>query len=354
MPKGSTAIVVETAGPALQTVTIEAGGPPTTVSCELDSGGQHTLRWPEKITLTIVESFSDTNAQEETFMSLDRDGDGVISREEFMAGPTKGKRPPGSPPVAARQGGTRRKEVTLRPGSCNLYRFPHVNFNHMRAGVAKIMSGDRLIILEKLLFALLTQVQGQAAQRDAVGACPIHALLVANTEPSVLFGLALIRHDPTVLLLLHEGAEPAKPSPFQGEGSLHIFAVNRKEDELVKVIDLACRSLDAQQLERLFLTQAGGVFFSGEPMLYYGSTPINYMVAFALPNALYALMRNAVNVPAMKPLLDFKDTRHACNTTGFYPLHVARADRLDLHDRLHLLGFLASRLLRSVERQPGQ
>ncbi len=58
-----------------------------------------------------------------------------------------------------------------------------------------------------------------------------------------------------MILLKHQGLSSSKPSRFEGENSLHILAVNRRESALVELIELCVAKLTDQQLTYVFLAQ---------------------------------------------------------------------------------------------------
>ena len=113
-----------------------------------------------------------------------------------------------------------------------------------------------------------------AQQPDAVGALPIHAITVANTDEAVALSGELNEAMPDRLLgqvhVLHRAGFPL----FTGESSLHICCVNKREDLLCKMIDLVRTKLTSKQATELFQSQAAGVFFNTMPMLFYGGTPL--------------------------------------------------------------------------------
>ena len=218
--------------------------------------------------------------------------------------------------------------ATLQPGYCNLYRYPRVYFDHLRKDKAVVPSGSSLFVLEKLLLALLldesTLPDGRCYSHrlDASGARPHHGLLVSNTPASLALVLEAFEARPGLIALRHIGP------PFEGENALHILAVNKREDELCRVIQLAASTLETEALRETFRAVTSGVFFSNDPMDFYGSSPLSYFVAFSLQRALTTLLLASKSEPRMAGLVDLNDPRHACPLTGFLPLHVAVANSL--------------------------
>ena len=159
------------------------------------------------------------------------------------------------------------KPFLLRPGTCNIYKFPAVKFRHfMKDEPAENLRGERLELLLRVVHAILQQERELFELPDASGATTILGLLVANTEPAVGLCMGLYKADPTLLLQCHA------PGPFFGENAYHVLVVNSREDELCALIELAEAHLDRPQLEAIFWSQAEGVFFNDEPMSKYGES----------------------------------------------------------------------------------
>ena len=171
----------------------------------------------------------------------------------------------------------------LKPGHCNLYRYPKVYFDHIRKGKSVVPAPEALLVLEKVLLALLLDTVGNSdgmfSERfDSAGARPQHGLILANTPASLDLLLQAVRKRPQLIALAHVG------QPFEGENSLHVLAVNQQQEVLCEVVELAAANLNAQQCKETFLSAATGVFFSAEPMCYYGSYPFSCAPA-ATPTA---------------------------------------------------------------------
>lgn len=218
-----------------------------------------------------------------------------------------------------------RKPATLPPGSCNLYRYPKVFFDHLRQGKAITPPSEQLFVLDELVKTLVLHANESSSiafLRDPVGAAPLHALLVANTEASLGLALDIYQAMPSLLTQYHTG------KIFTGENPLHILAVNSREDVLCECIVVAANNLTNEQCRGLFLKQATGIFFSDEPMAYYGSTPVAYAVAFSLQRALTTMLVMSKECSAMRGVIDFNDPHNACKHSGFLPLHVAVANSL--------------------------
>ena len=142
--------------------------------------------------------------------------------------------------------------TALLPGSCNLYNFPTVQFLKSTHIQAEEQDGLRLQVLVDLITAIatgsgLTRGDGVLGQSpfdlpDDSGATPILALLVANTAPAISLCLQLYRARPE--LLAHSHA-PGANNAFTGENAFHVAAVNRREDALCTMLELAHDGLDA-------------------------------------------------------------------------------------------------------------
>lgn len=139
----------------------------------------------------------------------------------------------------------------------------------------------RLQVLVDLITAIatgsgLTRGDGVLGQSpfdlpDDSGATPILALLVANTAPAISLCLQLYRARPE--LLAHSHA-PGANNAFTGENAFHVAAVNRREDALCTMLELAHDGLDAATLTATLTSCAEGRFFEELPTRLYGGTPL--------------------------------------------------------------------------------
>ena len=154
--------------------------------------------------------------------------------------------------------------ISLPAGECNLYTFPSVKID----GADAILGGDDLDALTEMILALATDpaTADLMLTPDCVGAYPIHALLVANTEASLGLAMRLFRSEPGLMLQPH-----AQRGPFVGENCLHIVAANSKEDELLEMLDLAIARLPGDMVELMLTAQCEGVFFTEVPVLGAGA-----------------------------------------------------------------------------------
>ena len=185
----------------------------------------------------------------------------------------------------------------LDPGSCLLYTYP--------SGY----SGDRLELLDRIVVYLATTYLFE--RPDAVGAFPIHAILVCNTPESLRASFACLEANPRLLLQVHEYS-----GPFAGETALHIMCANRREDEACRMIDLALAFLDETEVAFLLRNQASGAFFEDPPMRWYGETPLGYACVFGTKRAARKMLDTG--------LVRFDDNAGAL--CGFFPVHAVVAN----------------------------
>ena len=218
------------------------------------------------------------------------------------------------------------KPAVLPPGSANLYKYPRVQFEHVRKGKEVIPPVEQQFVLEELVQRLVLsddEASSIAERRDSAGATPMLGLLVSNTKAALTCALEIYRAKPLLIAQCHT------PFIFTGENALHILSVNRREPELCEIIELAASRLKPSMLKEIFWKQANGVFFKEEPMSYYGSTPISYAVAFSLTEALRTMLRCTKQYRQMNAIIDFNDPiKCACKLTGMLPIHVAVANSL--------------------------
>jgi hypothetical protein len=170
------------------------------------------------------------------------------------------------------------KPCELRAGSCVLQRYPECELIGTEEtggwSVTRELEKNELPVLEELVLLLLEdrttaptdpslgsplrhgslQEPSDRApwwrlsnRRDDFGACPIHALLLANTEASLRLCKSMFRRRPKLLTLTHcdkgdkgeDGRHQFPMADFNGEGCLHIAAVNLREPLLCEMLDRA-------------------------------------------------------------------------------------------------------------------
>lgn len=169
--------------------------------------------------------------------------------------------------------------------------------------------GEQLELLSGILLHLGANT-AILEQPDAVGAYPIHALLIADTPEAHALVIALLELNPALMLQVHSAS-----GPFAGEGCLHILCVNQREELACRMVELAELSLTREQLTLFLTTQAEGPFFESRPMKYYGETPLAYACVFGLRELVKKMLRTEC--------VRF-DTAPG-KICGFYPIHAVAA-----------------------------
>jgi len=209
----------------------------------------------------------------------------------------------------------KRGSTQLAPGECNLYLFPFVS---TKSGSFKAEDDELDMLVDFFLYLGNTAVM---TTPDSVGAFPIHALLVANTPESIELTAMLFKANPRLMLQTHA------PGPFVGEGCLHIGIVNRHEELLCSMLDLATATFGKEELRGFLCTPTVGGFFEDMPMRFYGGTVLAYAVCFDLRAFILKLLDTG--------MVDLNDTRQCCPITGMLPVHVCVANGLrDVFDFL--------------------
>ena len=97
--------------------------------------------------------------------------------------------------------------MVLPPGSCNLYSFPaFISREPGQEGDQCVPTGKQLELLCRLVLAAVSLQDGRVwcSCVDASGAYPVHALLIANTSPSIALALIILRQLPHLLLQQHD------------------------------------------------------------------------------------------------------------------------------------------------------
>jgi hypothetical protein len=211
--------------------------------------------------------------------------------------------------------------ATLPTAACNLYTFPLCcALGGTNDGIKFSPTGGQLKVLKQLLVALaIDEACPFFFQQDEVGAFVMHAIVVCNTEPALELSAEIYRRVPKLLTqthVLHRAGFPL----FTGESSFHICCVNRREDLLCELLQLALDNLTRQEVTVVLGSQATGVFFGGPPMRWYGGSPLGYACSFGL--------RKAVQTMLMSGVVSLNDPASACQMTGMMPIHVVAANGL--------------------------
>lgn len=204
-------------------------------------------------------------------------------------------------------------KVVLPAGTANLYLYPALT---TREGERLVPSGPGLQALNGLVLAIATSGSGLDEIADEVGAFMQHALTVSNTPQGLVVVEQLLISKPSLLTQVHVNHRVGLPL-FAGESSLHICAVNRREELLCRLIELAVEQLETEDVRTLFRSQAAGVFFNDAPMLTYGGTALAYACAFELKDAIRTYLGTG--------LVSLNERADACVITGFLPVHVVIA-----------------------------
>lgn len=219
----------------------------------------------------------------------------------------------------------RARGLELVPGSCNLYTYPKYLPHGLHPELdAVALEGGLLQLLGDLIIGLSSAHDRFMDTADASGALPFLALLVANTDAVLELSMRIFEERPELLPRPH-----IRGSPFEGEQSLHILAVNRREEELIRLLELASERLDRGQCKNLLHGRVAGAFFMSQPMEFYGATILSYCVAFSLSRAIAAMLILGLDPKSpMHGLINPNDQALACPVTGFLPIHTAVANGL--------------------------
>lgn len=261
---------------------------PPELDVVLDTSNQHTLIWQQEV----------------------RPDPRASSAEEVRLDGTGAEAPRATSP-----------EEVLPAGACNLYLFPMMIVHHEghAAGRPYPPSAAQIDLLKRLITVLAVDPRCDFADSpDEVGAFPMHAIVVCNTEEALELSESLFTARPELLLPVHTthrsaagAVRAAALDLFGGESSLHILAVNRREELLVRMVALAVATLpraalrerdradesswhraersertrpQPKSVEELLRSQATGVFFEAMPMLFYGSTILSYAPTISYPS----------------------------------------------------------------------
>ena len=221
-----------------------------------------------------------------------------------------------------------------RQGSCCLYKFPEVVDCTDGQGLAKHPGLEGVNALTYLLTYLASNTNVLVDVPDAVGAFPVHALMVRNTSESLQCAFDILESAPAMLKLRH-----ATGKPYAGETLLHIAAANSREEVLLQLIELGVAKLAKEDLKGLLLAQATGAFFRSTPMSQYGGTVLGYACSFDLRKVVVALLNTGhVSLDSLED---------ACVVSGFLPLHAAVATR-----QLGMYDFLTTGLEQRLRANP--
>jgi len=206
----------------------------------------------------------------------------------------------------------------LSAGSCNLYLFPRVTTDGPSALAPSALAPPETVAILTEALVWLAKHSSVMEMTDGVGAYPVHALMVANTEASLSAAFAIFEAVPALLKLTHALSSTSASHVFAGESSLHVACANKAEEVLVRLVRLAVERLSHEEAEALLRAQTTGSFFGDLPMRLYGGTALSYACCFGLQAAVLALLETG--------LVSLNDRRDVCDRTGFLPLHAVVAN----------------------------
>lgn len=182
-------------------------------------------------------------------------------------------------------------QLLLHAGVCHINQYPEVrNIDDDEVVVHTDTQGKAQQIEElQIIFTQLIKQHFKHVEklRDISGAALVHNLLLANNKHSVSLAMKLFKLEPLLLLCIHQNGRKEGSQDmirvFDGEGSLHILAVNKLEDEFKALVELAYKELSTEEnkFEKLLMQKAHGSFFKDNAM-HLGSTPLAYAAAFGL------------------------------------------------------------------------
>mmetsp|Transcript_28110 Transcript_28110/g.68195 ORF Transcript_28110/g.68195 Transcript_28110/m.68195 type:complete len:932 (+) Transcript_28110:113-2908(+) len=237
--------------------------------------------------------------------------------------------------------------VELEPARANVQEFPSVRFANVAStieddyGDAVNLVGLQLEVFERLLLATLDETKdGFWSKHDGVMCKPIHALALSNTEEAISLLVHLVTGRPELLLDVHgEGF-------FTGENLLHVLIVNRREEYVCQLLDIAITKLPRDQAKEVMEANARGKFFHSLPQRYFGGSVLGYAASFGMRAAVHKMIHcheplkeEFAGVPSR--LESAKEIQFvSLNSlfdihTGFYPIHAVIA--LGLHEMLDWL-----------------
>ena len=242
-------------------------------------------------------------------------------------------------------------ESGVESGQCSLLEYPLMQPVDWQSGEKAPTSqggewkADKVAILTFLIQVLVAQRGSELRKiQDSTGARLIHCLMLSNEERSLDLAERILHICPNMLLDVH-GRGPPMVAKFEGEGTLHILAVNKRSEHLERILQLAKDRLDAEEFVALLSQKAVGSFFRKAPMNSFGATPIAYFAVFAQKSVLERLFGDARVETGPAPWLNPDEAYELMNglrarddsvgASGYSPLHAVVAnERLDMFDYL--------------------
>jgi hypothetical protein len=168
------------------------------------------------------------------------------------------------------------------------------------------------LVLREILLWLATHTTALESH-DAVGAYPVHALAVCNTDASLELLMGVLKCKPHLLLDVHSAS-----GPYAGETLLHVAAANRREELLLRLLSFASTSIERRELKALLRSQAAGAFFQQVPLCWFGGTALSFACVFGMRRAVRELVFGT-------GLVSLNAREDCCTTSGFLPIHAAVA-----------------------------
>ena len=147
----------------------------------------------------------------------------------------------------------------LKEGKCKLINFPFVQA--LREGAdnpeprsdTALNSADQCIL--KTMIKALVEKYGDDIEelRDVSGAGLVHNLAIANSDESIALLMELFHLRPTLLKGVHREGRNDFKGVFDGESTLHILAVNKRDVEFLDLLILAKREFSDEEFVKLLM-----------------------------------------------------------------------------------------------------
>jgi len=148
--------------------------------------------------------------------------------------------------------------------------------------------------------------------RDRVGATPLLAILVGNSEEALRLCTRLVESVPSYMLVIHDG-EPGLQRLFSEESALHLLVVNKHYDHFLRWLRLAKARLSGEEVQRLLSRVCSGAFFDNLPYRNFGGHVLSYLCA----SGHTAVLRDVIGL-GFSEWATWRD-----ELTSYLPIHVA-------------------------------
>jgi hypothetical protein len=192
----------------------------------------------------------------------------------------------------------------LDVGTANLYNFPAVKFA-AEAFEDDVAAGEGLVVLQELLFQIFNHSDFFSC-RDAAGAIPTHALIVANDDLSINMAFELFDRHPPLMTEIHSAG------PFVGENAFHILIVNSRHEDARRLLQMASAKLGDDDLETLLLSCCQGAFFTKEPMRSFGGSPLGFACYYGAKDVVTLMLSD----PRMGAIVDVNENVSAARNAS--------------------------------------